>query len=44
MNTDLKSATALAAEIVELTKDADPAKVEVVVCPPFPFLTAVGEV
>ena len=38
MNTDLESAVALASELAELTKDADPKKVEIAVCPPFPFI------
>ena len=38
MNTDLQSAVALASELAELTKDVDPKKVEVAVCPPFPFI------
>lgn len=38
MNTDLQSAVALASELAELTKGADPKKVEIAVCPPFPFI------
>ena len=44
MNTDLKSAVQLASELVELTKDADPSKVEVAVIPPFPFIRDVIKV
>ena len=38
MNTDLGSAIALATELAELTASADGSKVEIAVCPPFPFL------
>ena len=44
MNTDLKSAIALATEVAELTKTCDPKKVEIAVCPPFPFLGQVGDI
>jgi len=43
MNTDLPSAIALAKEVVELTKNVDPKKVELLLAPPFPFLTAVAD-
>lgn len=38
MNTDLGSAVALATELAELTASVDGTKVEIAVCPPFPFL------
>jgi triosephosphate isomerase len=38
MNTDLESAVALASEVAELTKGVDPRKVEIALCPPFPFI------
>jgi triosephosphate isomerase len=38
MNTDLISAVALATELAELTASVDSSKVEIAVCPPFPFL------
>ncbi len=44
MNTDLTSAVELATELVELTKDVDPATREIAVCPPFPFLRDVLKV
>jgi triosephosphate isomerase len=44
MNTDLESAIALASEVKELTKGADPKKVEIAVCPPFPFIRDVQKV
>jgi triosephosphate isomerase len=44
MNTDLESATKLASDLVELTKDLNPDEVEVLVCPPFPFLTEVKKI
>ena len=44
MNTDLKSAIALATEVAELTKTCDPKLVEIAVCPPFPFLGQVGDI
>lgn len=44
MNTDLASAVALAKDIVEMTKNTDPSKVEIGVCPPYPFLTEVMKV
>lgn len=44
MNTDLTSAVALAKELVELTRDVDPSKVELAVFPPYPFLVDVGKV
>lgn len=44
MNTDLKSAIALATEVLELTKDVDPNRVEIALIPPYPFLTAVQQV
>ena len=44
MNTDLKSAIALATEVAELTKTVDPKKVEIGICPPFPFLGQVGDI
>eukprot|EP01035_Chromulina_nebulosa_P020320 gene20320-26377_t len=44
MNTDLKSAIALANELVELTKDVDPNKVEIALVPPYPFLHEVHKV
>lgn len=43
MNTDLESATALAREVVELTKGMDKSKTEVAVIPPFIFLRDVGK-
>ena len=44
MNTDLKTAIALAQEVADLTKTCDPKKVEIAVCPPFPFLGQVGDI
>ena len=44
MNTDLKTAIALATDVMELTKDCDPNRVEIALIPPFPFLTAVQQV
>jgi len=41
MNTDLKSAVALASELAQLTKATDPSKVDIAVVPPFPFITSV---
>jgi Triosephosphate isomerase len=38
MNTDLISAVALATELAELTASVDSSRVEIAVCPPFPFL------
>ena len=38
MNTDLGSAVALATELAELTASVDGTKIEIAVCPPFPFL------
>jgi len=38
MNTELQSAVALASELADLTKDIDPKKVEMLVCPPYPFI------
>lgn len=44
MNTDLKSAVALASELAQLTKATDPSKVDIAVVPPFPFITSVMKV
>ena len=44
MNTDLVSATKLAEDLVELTKGMDTREVEVVVVPPYPFLTDVKRI
>jgi hypothetical protein len=44
MNTDLQSATKLAANILELTRDVDASNVEIALFPPFPFIRDVGKV
>jgi len=42
--TDVTTAVALAKEAVELTKSVDPKKAEVLVCPPFVFLSEVAKI
>lgn len=44
MNTELKSAIALATELVDATKTVDPSAVDITVIPPFPFLRDVYKV
>lgn len=44
MNTDIESATKLATDLVEQTKDLDHSKVEVCVIPPYPFLTDIKRI
>lgn len=44
MNTDLESATKLASDLVEMTKNMKSDDVEVLVIPPYPFLTDVKRI
>lgn len=44
LNTDLKTSVALASEVASLTKAVDPSNVEIVVVPPYPFITSVKSV
>ena len=44
MNTELTSAVALATEVAALTKNVDPNRVEIVLAPPFVFLSDVMKV